>query len=150
MSAEEATSVREMLDGHAIIAGFGVPGRAVAEVIHDRGGVYCVIEQNPDVVVRLARVDTPVIPGDVADESVLRQAGIERATLLAIAIPNDAAALAAVRLARKLNPTVRIIARCRFISAAMAATKAGADEVVCEEQMVANEFAALVRSPPSQ
>lgn len=147
MSADNAPETLEMLDGHAIIAGFGVPGRAVAEELRRRGETYCVIEMNPDVVVRLANVATPVIPGDATDESILRQAGIERAVLFAIAIPNDKAVLEAVRLARRLNPAVRIIARCRYISAAMEAARRGAGEVVCEEQMVANEFAALVRGP---
>ncbi len=135
----------EMLDGHAIVAGFGVPGRAVADLLASRGVDYCVIEMNPETVVRLARVATPVIPGDVADESVLQQAGIARATLIAIAVPSDPAVLAAVSLARRLNPAVRIIARCRHISTAIEAARRGADEVVSEEQVVAEAFARVVR-----
>lgn len=148
MADAAASTDDELLHDHAIIAGFGVPGRAVAERLARRGVPICVIEMNPAVVVRLANVATPVIPGDVTDESVLRQAGIERAVLFVVAVPDDNAALGAVREVRRLNPSVHILARCHYISTAMEATRRGANAVVCEEQAVATEFTRLLDRLP--
>ncbi len=131
--------------GHAVIAGFGVPGRAVAELLTGRNMPFRVIEANPQTVERCAQLGFEMIAGDVSDERTLRQAGVDRAALFAIAVPNDAAVLEAVRLARAMNPTVHILARCHFISAGMEARRRGANEVVIEEQMVGEEFVRRVK-----
>ena len=135
------------LSGHAVVAGYGIPGRAVGELLARRNTPFCVIELNPQTVRRLAL--TPhkgvyLIVGDVSREDTLRRAGIERASLFAVTVPVDAAVLEAVRTARRLNPNLRILARCRYVSTALEAARRGADEVVSEEQLVATEFAKLV------
>jgi len=131
---------------HAIIAGFGVPGRAVADVLAEREVPFCVIELNAKTVERCSHAGVPIIEGDVVDESVLRRAGVERSTLLVLAVPSDVAVLQAIRIARRLNPTVRIIARCRFVSAGMQAHQLGANEVIIEEHVVASEMKHLLET----
>lgn len=128
------------LTNHTIVAGFGVPGRAAADWLHEHGQDYCVIELNPDTVTRCGKVGVPIIAGDVNDEAILRLAGIQQARALVLAVPNDDAVLSAITIARKLNPSIEIIARCNFISAGLEATRRGAREVVVAEQAVANEL----------
>jgi CPA2 family monovalent cation:H+ antiporter-2 len=135
------------LSAHAIIAGFGIPGRAVADQLSRQGVAVCVIELNAKTVERVAKTSIHglhVTVGDVSDEATLRRAGIERATLFAITVPVDAAVLEAVRMARRLSPKLHIMARCRYISTALEATRRGADEVIAEEQVVAKEFNRLI------
>jgi voltage-gated potassium channel Kch len=143
----------DFLHAHAIIAGFGVPGRVAADLLASRHMPFCVVELNPKTVERCSHVGVHIIAGDVCDEETLRRAGVERATLLVLAVPSDPAVLEAVRLARGLNPTVRIIARCRFISSGMEAHRRGADLVIVEEQIVAQELErmldASIRNPAS-
>ena len=127
----------------AIVAGFGIPGREVVNLLAARGIPFVVVELNPATVQRTAKAGLNIVHGDVADERVLREAGIDRATLLALAIPDDAAVLRAIDLTRKLNPTTRILARCRRVSTALEATRRGAHDVVSEEQIVGAEFARL-------
>jgi CPA2 family monovalent cation:H+ antiporter-2 len=134
------------LSEHAIIAGFGVPGRAVADRLAARQVPFCVVELNRKTVERCAHVGVHIIEGDVCDEQTLRRAGVETASLLVLAVPSDPAVLEAVRLARNLNPTLRILARCRYISTGMEAHRRGADQVVVEEQAVAREFQNLLES----
>ena len=129
---------------HAIIAGFGVPGRVVAELLESRGIPYTVIETNPATVNRASKPGRELVCGNACDAAVLRRAGIEAATLLVIAIPNESAALDATRQARKLNPTIHIIARTHYTSVGMEARQLGANEVVVEEQAVAHEFTRLL------
>jgi monovalent cation:H+ antiporter-2, CPA2 family len=131
---------------HVIVAGFGVPGRAVVEMLHDAGISYCIVELNRATVERCEKFGEHIIEGDVVEADVLRQAGIERATIVVIAIPNDQAALIATKLARSLNPTTRIVTRCHFTSKGLEAKMLGADEVIVEEQAVAKELISLLRS----
>jgi voltage-gated potassium channel Kch len=132
------------LQPHAIIAGFGVPGRAIAEWLTTHGIPYVVIEQNEPIVERCAGTGVPIAAGDVRDEQVLKRAGIERATIFAIAVPIESVVLEAVRVARRLNPTVRIIARCTYISGGLEAARRGADETIVAEEIAAKEFIRLL------
>ena len=43
------------LSNHAVIAGYGLPGRAVAEALRAAGVAFCVIERNADTVRRCLR-----------------------------------------------------------------------------------------------
>jgi len=54
--------------------------------------------------------------------------------------------LEAIRVARRLNPTIRINARCRFVSAGMRAHQLGANEVIIEEHVVASEMKRLLEA----
>jgi CPA2 family monovalent cation:H+ antiporter-2 len=129
---------------HVVVAGFGVPGRVVADLLDSRGLKYCVIELNPSTCERCQRAGVPIHAGDVTDPNVLKEAGIESASMFVIAIPHEPAALEATRQARALNPHIRIITRCHFTSAGFEARKFGADDVVIAEQVVAEELAAVV------
>lgn len=135
-SPEPLDSMRE----HAIIAGFGVPGRAVAESLSRQNVPFCVIELNPTTVQRCALAGVHIVEGSADSETVLRSAGIERASLFILALPNDPAVLESIRLARLLNSKLKIIARCRYISTGMEAHRRGATDVIIEEQTVAREF----------
>ena len=141
----ENWSIECPFTGHAVIAGYGVPGRAVGELMAARDMNYCVIELNPRTVDRCSSNGVHMIAGDVRDDQTLKKAGIERAILFVVAIPNDDAALDAVRLARALNPKLHIMARCHYISAGIEAHRRGANEVVIEEQVVGEEFVRLLK-----
>ena len=130
-------------DPHVIVAGFGIPGREVVNLLEARGVPFIVVELNPLTVQRTAKAGLNIVQGDIATEPVLRAAGVDRAVLLALAIPDDAAVLRTIDLARRLNPAVRILARCRRVSTALEATRRGADDVVSEEQIIGAEFARL-------
>jgi CPA2 family monovalent cation:H+ antiporter-2 len=132
--------------GHAVIAGFGVPGRAVADLLTAQGMTFCVIELNDNTVERCRKSGLSMVEGDAGDPAVLRLAGLERAKLFICTIPNDAAMYAAVAAARLANPALRIIARCRYVSSGIEAARRGADEVIVEEQAVAQSFENLLNA----
>ena len=131
---------------HVIVAGFGVPGRAVVETLHEARVSYCIVELNRSTVERCERFGEHIIEGDASEAETLRRAGIERATMIVIAIPNEQAALATTKLARLLNPQVHIITRCHFVSKGLEAKLAGANEVIIEEQAVARELTAVLQA----
>jgi voltage-gated potassium channel Kch len=113
----------------------------VAESLDRRNLPYCIVELNPQTVQRLTHLGVAIIEGDVRQPDVLQRAGILTATLLALALPDEPAMLAALQTARQLNPTIKILARCTFSSAGLQAQRLGADAVVIAEQVVAREFA---------
>jgi len=124
-----------------IIAGYGIPGRFVAEYCDRHNIPYVVIERNPTIVLRCQSAGTRIIEGDSRDALTLRDAGIEETTDIAITLPDDVAVLDTIAMARRLNPSVRIIARATYVSGGMEAARRGADEVVIAEQVVAEAFA---------
>ena len=132
--------------GHAVIAGFGLAGRAAANALIAKGISIAVIERNVDTVRRCSIAGLRIYQGDATDEQVMRRAGIESAIFFAATMPNDPAVLEAVALARRLNPRVRIFARCEYVSTGMKAERKGADEVVIAEKVVATEFGRLVEA----
>ena len=137
------------LNHHAIIAGFGVPGRAVAEWLTKHSIPYVVIEQNKSIVDRCSASGVTIVGGDTRDQQVLLRAGIDRADIFAVAVPDEAAVLQAVQAARALNPKLQIIARCTFISGGLEAVRRGADQTIVAEQIVAREFMRLLDEKPT-
>ena len=138
--ATSAPAAAAALERHVIVVGFGLAGRAVTNNVIEQGISYTVIESNPEVVERCIPGGLHIIRGDARDADVLRQAGIGRATDVAVTVPDDAMTLAVVEQARRLSATARIIARCTFVSGGMEATRVGADETVIAEQVVATDF----------
>lgn len=136
--------------GHAIIVGFGLSGRATANALIARGVPIYVIERNTETVRRCAIAGLRIVEGDATDEQVLRRAGIETAIFFAATMPNEHAVLEMVGLARRLNPGVRIVARCEYVSTGMKLTRRGADEVVIAEQVIAAEFGRLIEVDPAR
>jgi voltage-gated potassium channel Kch len=114
-------------------------------MLHEANVSYCIVELNRSTVERCEKFGEHIIEGDVTVEATLRAAGIERATLVVIAIPNETAALEATKLARSLSKTARIVTRCHFISKGLEAKLHGADEVIIEEQVVARGLVDLLR-----
>lgn len=133
-------SEAEELKNHVIIAGFGVGGRFIAEYLREKKTPFIVVELNPQTCDAQRAGGVPVIEGSIADEAVLRKAGIESASVLALAIPDEEAALRATERANAIRPEIHIIASTRYTSTGLQALQRGADEVIVAEQAVAQEF----------
>ena len=127
-----------------IIVGFGLPGRFVAEVLDAREIPYAIVELNPTNAKSVASCGKRVICGDARNVEILRSAGIERARILALTLPDEKAVIEILHAARRLNPNVKMLARCSYTSTGMKAERAGATTVLVEEQLVALEFAKLM------
>ena len=142
--AEEAPTPIE-LDGPVIIAGFGLSGRCVADLL-DRASIeYVVIEKNPATVDTQRALGRTIIEGDVTDAATLMSAHLHSASMLALTIPDEEAVLRATAMARKLRPEVFIIARTTHASKGMEASRLGADRVIKAEQAVAIQFYELLQ-----
>src|SRR5437667_9862426 len=90
---------------YVLVIGYGMPGRAVVEMARERGVELTVIELNESTVHRCEGGGPRMIAGDARNPEVLKQAEIERATLIVVAIPDEKVGLEVTRQARKLNLT---------------------------------------------
>ena len=126
--------------GKVIVAGFGLSGRWIADIFDRHEIEYVVVEKNPETVKAQRKLGRAVIEGDISEEETLRQAGIDKASILALTVPDEQAVLDATRLARSIKPGIYIVARTLYSSSGMRASQLGADEVIKAEQAVARQF----------
>lgn len=132
--------IREGDTPSVIIAGFGLAGRFVADVFRRHAIPFVVVERNPRTVETQRSLGASILAGDIRDENILKQAGIESATVLALTVPDEKAVLEATCIARRLNPAIYIVARTQYASSGLQAARLGADEVVQAEYAVAMQF----------
>lgn len=118
---------------HVIIVGFGFNGRNLARVLRDVGIAYRVIDSNASIARQERRRGEPMFYGEASSPEVLHHAGIERARVLVIAISDVAATRATVAAVRRVNPTIHIIVRTRYMREIASLTQLGSGEVIPEE-----------------
>jgi CPA2 family monovalent cation:H+ antiporter-2 len=121
------------LSGHAIICGYGQVGRELADALRSRGIGLVVIEYNPHIVAELRAAGVPTIYGDAANHAVLARAHPEHARVLAVTLPDAAAAERIVREARARNQRLDVIARSQGRADLERLRRAGASDVVQPE-----------------
>jgi len=74
---------REM-NNHAIIVGYTHLGARVVEHFRRTAQPYVLIDRNPAVVDDLVRAGEPIIVDNAGEETTLTDAGVERASLVAV------------------------------------------------------------------
>ena len=129
---------------HAIIAGYGLVGRAVADELKKMGITSTIVEMNPSTVKRQAGLGRPIVFGDISSAEILEIAGLDDADALVLTIPDQESVLRACRQARQINPDIPIIVRCNFVSQGVIAAGLGASGVVVEEMATAKEMERVV------
>jgi CPA2 family monovalent cation:H+ antiporter-2 len=118
---------------HVIIVGYGLNGTNLSRVLKETGIKYVIIELNGETVRRAKRDGEPILYGDATRQDILMLCQVHTANIIVFAISDPLAERNGVRLARQLNPTIRIIARTRFVAEIDELYRSGADEVIPEE-----------------
>lgn len=121
------------LDGHVIIAGYGLNGKNLANVLKEAGIGYIIIELNPVTVREAAAAGETIIFGDISSRTILEEAGAKRAKGIVFAISDPRMTRRAVKAAREINPRLFIIVRTRYASEIDELTGLGAGDVIPEE-----------------
>ncbi|WP_428632137.1 YbaL family putative K(+) efflux transporter [Sphingopyxis sp.] len=135
MAAPAAPTVR------TVLIGFGRVGSHIGGLVCGRGEQLTVIEDQKDMAAAARAAGATVIVGDATKESVLRQAGLDIASTLLIAIPEGVEAGAIVRRARAINPKLLIVARAHSDEEVNDLVRRGADHVVMAERETAARMA---------
>ncbi len=135
------------LSQHTIVCGFGRFGREIVEELVRSGRRVVVVDASPERV-RLAEESRLLwVHGEATDENVLKRAGVERASSLAIATASDAMNTYVVLTARELNPSLRILARATDKGAGKRLQRAGADQWISPYHVGGQRMAAMLLRP---
>ncbi len=118
------------ISNHIVVCGYGRMGRAVVEVLRERGIGFAVVELDSDRFRELTEAHLPAVRGDATHEDVLRDAGIDRAKTLITCLADDAHNVYSILIARQLNPSITVIARAVEDGAEKRLELAGANRVL--------------------
>ena len=143
------------LEDHAVLVGYGRVGRLVCDALMSDGGPILVIEEGGEAIEQLKGRPVELLTGNAAQQRVLQAANLPRARILLVAIPNAFEAGQIVEQARKLNPSLEIVARAHFDAEVEHLTSHGANAVIMGEREIARTMLSHVRDlagkaiPPS-
>ncbi|MGV3729181.1 MAG: YbaL family putative K(+) efflux transporter [Sphingopyxis sp.] len=138
---DAADAVPAPCNAGVVLIGYGRVGSHIGSLICGRGEGLTVIEDQKDMAAAARAAGATVIVGDATKESVLRQAGLNDASTLLIAIPEGVEAGAIVRRARAINPKLVIVARAHSDEEVADLVARGADHVVMAERETATRMA---------
>ncbi|KCZ70467.1 Kef-type K+ transport system, predicted NAD-binding component [Candidatus Methanoperedens nitroreducens] len=124
---------RAKLKDHVVVVGFGLNGRNVSRVLSSFDIPFVVLEINPETVQTEKKRGVPILYGDASKEAVLEHIDIMMARSVVIAISDASATRGIVELARRLNPSIYIIARTRYMNEVNPLYSLGANDVIPEE-----------------
>jgi len=125
------------LEHHAIVVGYGPVGRTVKRILSRNGIQPVIIEMNVDTVRSLRKSGIPAYYGEASRRETLVSAAVETAEALIFTASSVNHVDEAIRIARELNPDIRILARANYLNETPALDRAGAHRVVTAEGEVA-------------
>jgi monovalent cation:H+ antiporter-2, CPA2 family len=121
----------------AVVVGYGPVGQTVCRLLRQQGIAPTVIELNIETVHRLNQDGIRAIYGDATRPDILREAGVPTALGLVLTPPAPPATAELIGVARRMNPQIRVLVRCAFLSQVTAMRSAGADLIFSGEAEVA-------------
>jgi len=119
------------LEGHTIVCGCGDTGYYVVEELLKCGRKVVLLDLDPKHLERCQALgDVLTLEGDATQDQNLKDAGIERAAGLVVALHSDKDSLFVVMSAQILNPNLRIVAMAHDEAIENKMKRAGANAVV--------------------
>ncbi|WP_044403507.1 TrkA family potassium uptake protein [Lacinutrix sp. Hel_I_90] len=137
----------DKLKDHTIICGYGRNGKQAAVKLMSYKKPFVIVEKNKAVIEKFQNESTPFVFGNANEDEVLFQAGIERASTLISALPNDADNLFVVLSARQINNKMLIISRASQETSYQKLKLAGANNVILPDRIGGDHMASLVVVP---
>jgi CPA2 family monovalent cation:H+ antiporter-2 len=151
---EEISALNAQVQGHVVICGYGRVGQSIGRFLGNAQRAYVALDNDPVRVREAALAESNVHYGDSHRDELLVAVGLERASLLVIAVDKTDIALQILQAARRINPTVPILVRTRDDSQLAELKAAGASEVVPEllesSLMLASHALVLLGFPQQQ
>jgi CPA2 family monovalent cation:H+ antiporter-2 len=121
----------------AVIVGYGPVGQTVTRLLRDNAIEPTVIELNLETVRRLRESGLNAIYGDAGHRDTLTSAGVDCAGSLILSSSGTPADEEVIRVARELNPSIRVLVRSNYVRQVVALREAGAAGVFSGEGEVA-------------
>ncbi|WP_299890801.1 TrkA family potassium uptake protein [uncultured Lacinutrix sp.] len=132
---------------HTIICGYGRNGKQAAKKLMSYKKPFVVIEKDKEIIEKFQSEMLPMVHGNANEDEILIQSGIERASTLISALPNDADNLFVVLSARQINSELCIISRASQETSYQKLKLAGANNVILPDRIGGDHMASLVVVP---
>jgi CPA2 family monovalent cation:H+ antiporter-2 len=126
---------------HVVLCGYGRVGRLIGAALARRGFEYLVLDIDPRICTALRRGGIRVVQGSAENPHNLARAGLERADVLVVTLPDPIAIRQVVDHARRHHPRLPIIARARTAADRQFLLAQGVSEIVMPETEAALEMA---------
>lgn len=126
-------TVHHRLENHVVVVGYGRVGRHILSVLRSVGVPSLVIESSAIKLDELRTMGARTLFGDASNSDLLEHAGLGHARALVVAVPNETSAEVIIQNARRLNPSLPIIARSATESGLERLSAAGANDVIHPE-----------------
>ncbi|MEO5345066.1 MAG: cation:proton antiporter [Magnetococcus sp. YQC-9] len=120
----------ERLTDHVIVIGGGRVGRQLTTVFERAAIVHVVLETDLYRLERLKERGTLVLYGDATSPELLHAAGIEKARLVMMTIPDPATSLMVIARVRALAPGMPVVTRATGLEHIEALREVGINDVV--------------------
>jgi CPA2 family monovalent cation:H+ antiporter-2 len=130
---DESEDEVEKLSGHVVIAGYGTIGQNLSRVLGEINIPFLILDLDGERVKQALSNNMKALFGDSTREDTLIRAGIKNARMIVFSTPDLVAMQEAIRSARKLNPSLYILARTPNATQVEEMTEAGANFVIPEE-----------------
>lgn len=118
---------------HVVIVGSGRVGEHIVHVLERLNIPRLVVENDPDRAQAMTNEKIPVLFGDAANSEIMSHAGLERARVLVVTLPDEAATELVVAAARQSVPDLPIIARAATRAGVLRLAQMGAEDVIHPE-----------------
>ncbi|MBK1884556.1 NAD-binding protein [Luteolibacter pohnpeiensis] len=138
------------LNKHVIICGYGRIGRMVAADLKAGQRPFVIIDKDERRLETAREEGYLTLEGEATRESVLIEAGIAKASVLATVLPSDASNVFITLSARDLNPELRIISRGEDPATERKLIQAGATRVVLPAHIGAERVSHLILFPEAE
>jgi CPA2 family monovalent cation:H+ antiporter-2 len=115
-------------------------GQLVGEALSRRGFTFVAVDQDPRVVRRIRADGVSALLGNADNPIILERAGLERAQVLVVALPDAVATRQVVDFARRTAPKLDIVARTHSEQELRQLRSRGVNEAVAGELELALEM----------
>src|SRR5262245_21389076 len=99
----------------AVVVGYGPIGQTLSRLLRDRGIEPVIIDTNLETTRSVRTKGHHVVYGDAAHPDVLEAAEIRTAVALVISGPTSEQCAEIIRIARNMNPDLRVLARSYYL-----------------------------------
>jgi len=134
------------LTDHVIVCGYGQVGRSIVAEMH-RAGKAVVIVDRQELDVGELPDGVFIVAGEATEDEVLKEAGLQRASTLVVALDSDADTLFVALTARTGNDALFIVARANGGGVVDKLERVGVDRVVNPHEIGGSRMAAMVLQP---
>ncbi|NMH60566.1 monovalent cation:proton antiporter-2 (CPA2) family protein [Alteromonas ponticola] len=125
-------SHRDVDEPKVIIAGFGRFGQISARILAANHIPFTALDINAEHIEFVSKFGNKVFYGDATKTELLKKAGIEEARVLLIAVDNSDAAISIAKSVKEQYPDIKIIARARNRTMAIAFHKLEVTSIIRE------------------